>query len=425
MKRNLRINPKTEVADSSKNIDQTVTPTESEVEGRRHLHPVLLLLLKTTGITAIAYLLSLLFTSPFAASLTALFSSSEKSDFTMSDLFFQIADQRPVRIYEDRLAIVDIGHSNREEIAEILSLISLCGPRSVAIDINFEQPGLKDSLLLESLSSLPSLVLPLGVRQEGKSFSITDRPFFYDDFGGVNYGVVNFPTSASGSSIREYAKYFPMKDGGYLPSFPQAAALAAGYDVVDMEKGRTDGVKTDIISYHSREIPIIRYDELIDRANELTDKIVLVGATTEAGDVFSTPLRRGVSGLEIHAYSLSTILDGAKLEKIPGYEGTVIAVIVCFLIVLGSIGIRSGMKGLFLRLVQIGVLYFFVRIGYSLFVDKDIIVDFSQAILMIAFGLFSVDLWNGTACLLKWIIIKIRKLHSMKAGDSTGKILTN
>ncbi len=329
----------------------------------------------------------------------------------MSDLFYQIADNRPVRVYDDRMVILDIANSNREEIAEMLSVVSLCGPKAVAIDVNFELPGENDSLLLESLSSLPALVLPLGVRQEGERFAVADKPFFYDELNDVSYGVVNFPTDHPGATVREYAKAFPMKEGGRLLSFPEAVAKQAGYktDLPD----NTRGVPTGIIGYHSKEIITIPSDQLIDRAEELTDKIVLVGTTTEAGDVYSIPLRRGVSGLEIHAYSLSTILDGVELERLPGYIATIIAVVICFLMVLGAIMIKSGMKGLILRAAQVVTLYLLVRVGYSLFVDDNIVSDFSQAILMIAFGLFSVDLWNGTVSLIEWIQNKVR-LHKEK-----------
>ncbi|MDE5808013.1 MAG: CHASE2 domain-containing protein [Muribaculaceae bacterium] len=366
----------------------------------------LLLAAKATGITGIAFLLSFIISSPFAATISALFSSSEKSDFVMSDLFYQIADSRPVRMYDDRMVILDIGNSNREEIAEILSVVGLCGPKAVAIDVNFEIPGDNDSILLESLSSLPALVLPLGVGQKGEKFVVTDHPFFYADLPGISYGVVNFPTSRPGATVREYAKSFPMEDGAAMLSFPEAAAKAAGYEIA-IPSGQKD-VPTGIIAYHSREITAIPHEELADRAEELADKIVLVGTTTEAGDVYSIPLRHGVSGLEIHAYSLSTILDGMEMERLPGYIATIIAVVICYLMVLGAIGIRSGTKGLILRLAQILTLYVLVRVGYSLFVDKGIVSDFSQAILMIAFGLFSVDLWNGTVCLIEWIKSKIK-----------------
>ncbi|MDE6027805.1 MAG: CHASE2 domain-containing protein [Muribaculaceae bacterium] len=372
----------------------------------------LLLAAKATGITGIAFLLSFIISSPFAATISALFSSSEKSDFVMSDLFYQIADSRPVRMYDDRMVMLDIGNSNREEIAEILSVVALCGPKAVAIDVNFEIPGDNDSILLESLSSLPALVLPLGVGQKGEKFVVTDHPFFYADLPGIRYGVVNFPTSRPGATVREYAKSFPMEDGAAMLSFPEAAAKAAGYETA-IPPGQKD-VPTGIIAYHSREITTIPHEELADRAEELADKIVLVGTTTEAGDVYSIPLRHGVSGLEIHAYSLSTILDGMEMERLPGYIATIIAVVICYLMVLGAIGIRSGTKGLILRIAQILTLYVLVRVGYSLFVDKGIVSDFSQAILMIAFGLFSVDLWNGTVCLIDWIKAKIKAIKAKK-----------
>lgn len=378
-------------------------PPENERSRKRKAR--LLIFGKASGITGLAFVLSFLISSPFAATISTLFSSSEKSDFVMSDLFYQIADNRPVRVYDDRIVILDIANSNREEIAEMLSVVSLCDPKAVAIDVNFELPGENDSLLLESLSSLPALVLPLGLRQEGERFAVADKPFFYDYFKDVSYGVANFPTDHPGATVREYAKSFPMKEGGRLLSFPEAVAKAAGYKT-DLPNNSA-GVPTGIIGYHSREISTISYDRLIDRAEELADKIVLVGTTSEAGDVYSIPLRRGVSGLEIHAYALSTILDGVELERMPGYIATFIAVVICFLMVLGAITIKAGMKGLILRIAQVVTLYLLVRVGYSLFVDHNIVSDFSQAILMIAFGLFSVDLWNGTVSLIDWIKKKV------------------
>ena len=96
-----------------------------------------------------------------------------------------------------------------------------------------------------------------------------------------------------------------------------------------------------------------------------------------------------------------------ELERLPGYIATIIAVVICFLMVLGAVTIKSGMRGLILRIAQVLTLYLLVRVGYSMFVDHNIVSDFSQAILMIAFGLFSVDLWNGTVALIDMIRKKV------------------
>ena len=118
-----------------------------------------------------------------------------------------------------------------------------------------------------------------------------------------------------------------------------------------------------------------------------------------------------MSGLEIHSYALSTILDGTRLNRFPGYVANAVAVAICYLMVLGAIGITSGIKGLVLRLLQLGLLYLLVRTGYWLYVDKGIVADFSKALLMIAFGLFAVDIWNGTVCLIDIIRKRISAMR--------------
>lgn len=376
-------------------------------------------LAKALGITAVAYLLSFLLSHPFTATLSTLFSSTDKLDFKMTDLFYQIADNRPVRTLEDRIVLLDIASLNRAEIAEVLSLLPLCNPRAVVIDVNFEDTTENDSVLLESLRPLPGLVLPLGVDQKGERFEIVDRPFFYGNLPGIRYGVVNFPSSRAGGTVREYAVSFPMADGSSMASFPVAAAEAGGYTVPEIDS-RAEDVATGIIAYHSKEIKVIPYNELSDRPEELYDKIVIIGTTSEAGDSYYTPLRHGVSGVEIHAYAISTILDGSPLKRFPRYWTEMVAIALCFMMVLGAVSIKSQSRGLLLRIGQVASIYFLVWVGYSMFVDLDTVSDFSQAILMVAFGLFATDLWNGMEQVLKWCAKKIGKMKN-KNSETTNQ----
>ncbi|MDE6006742.1 MAG: CHASE2 domain-containing protein [Muribaculaceae bacterium] len=368
------------------------------------------LLLKASGITALAFLLSYLLTSPFTATLSALFSSPEKNDFKMSDLLCQIADDRPVRDFDDRIVILDIGNLDRPGIAEVFSILALCEPAAVAIDINFEVPSDNDSTLLAALSALPNVILPLGLRQKGNKFEISEKPFFYGKFNNVKYGAANFPTSRVGATVREYAESFPLTDGSVLPSFPKATALASGLKT-DL-KENPDNVETGFIRYHSKEIPLIHYEELEERAEQIFNKTVLVGTTTDAGDVYPTPIHSSLSGLEIHSYALSTILDGSRIERLPKIIADLIAVLSCFLIVWGAVGIKWGTRGLLLRFAQVVILYLLVWIGYSLLVDYEIVSDFSQAILMVTFGLFAFDLWTGSEVIVKWSKKKINNYRT-------------
>lgn len=390
-----------------------VCGTSPNCQKRRGIIPIA----KAAGITALAFLMSFLLTSPFTATVAALFSDPEKNDFNMSDLFCQIADDRPVRDFEDRLVILDLENLNRGQIADVLSTLSLCGPSAVAIDINFEQPSDNDSTLILALSSLPEVVLPLGLSQKGDKFEISDKPFFYGDLSNVRYGAVNFPTSGKGATVREYAESFPMTDGSRMPSFPIAAAMAARYKT-NVTDAAHDIVPSGLIRYHSKEIPLIRYDELEERAEEVADKIVIAGTTTEAGDIYATPLHNGVSGLEIHSYALSTILDGSHMRRLPPIVADIIAVVFCFLIVWGAVGINWGAKGLILRFAQVAILYLLVWLGYSMLVDRDIVSDFSQPILMVTFGLFAFDLWTGTESVVRWCRAKFIDKKSKKEHQS-------
>lgn len=377
-------------------------------KGRQVLKPVA----KAAGITLVAFLFSYFLTSPFSASTSALFSSTENKDFEFSDLYAQVADGRPVRKLEDRVVVVDIGNSNREEIAETLEIISLCEPKQVALDINFEYPGEDDNRLLSVLESLPELILPLGVEESGEGFQISDKPFFYGELPNARYGIVNFPTKGSKTAVREFAIDFPLTDGSRLPSL--VVAMAEGIDPESVKKLRKAAKETGIISYASREIPVIHHDQLEESAEALIGKTVLVGALTEVGDVYRTPLQSNVHGVMIHASALSTILDREEMVKLPDYVDDIIATVICFFIILLAIGMKSKIKGVTIRLVQVVFAILAVRIGYGMYVDHNIIINFSHTLLMIAFGLFAVDIWSGGEYVYDKISKIIRNRHKLK-----------
>lgn len=363
--------------------------------------------------TALGFFMSTLLVEPLSMSTSAIFSSPEKRDFQMSDLFAQIADNRPVRSFDDRVVVVNIGNGTREDITDALSVISLCGPKAVGVDINFADHGNNDHQLIESLKALPNLILPLGIKQseENGKFEIEDKPFFFDEESEFNYGIVNLPLKVNKGTVREYAIEFPTNLGVYL-SFSTALAQIA--DPEAMKKLKERGSKTGITAYHSREYLTLNLDEIEDNAESLFDKIVILGALDESYDMHSTPVKSHVSGVMIHSYALSTVLDGIWFHKIPKMFDYLLAFLVCLGIMIVVYGFKSNFKGIVLRIIQ-GILVFLaVRIGYSLFVDHSIIFDLSYTVLIIAFGLFAADIWNGLEALWNIGSKKIQSLDSRK-----------
>lgn len=365
-----------------------------------------LLIVKSLGITILAFILSLCLQAPFSASTSSIFSSPETTDFTLSDLFAQIANGRPVRRLEDRILIVDIGIGGREEIASVLDILSLCGPKTVGIDILFEEPTDDDSHLLTAIENTPGCILPVGVKPQGEKFVIEDCPFFYNEIKNVNYGAINFPTASAKSCIREYCTYFPSIKGN-IPSF--VTALAANYDPMAVADAIARNNNEETTAYHSKEFRIYSYDEVEKYCEDFTDKIVLIGSLSDAGDLHPTPINSSMPGIIIHASALSTLLDREWYTNLPKYSDYILAITICFLIVLATLGIKGGIRGLIIRLVQIGLAYCAVRVGYYLFVDKHIICNFSNTLIMIAFGLFAVDMWQGCEALIVYLKNKYKE----------------
>lgn len=371
-------------------------------------NPVASLIFKSLGITLIAFILSFSLSAPFTASIWSIFSSPEKGDFTLTDLYMQVADNRPVRHLDDRIVVVDIDRAGRREISELLSLLSLCGPKAVGLDVLFAERSDGDSALIEAMQSLPGLVAPLVLEENDRKFTVADKSFFTDSLPGINHASVNFANKGSKSTVREYAIDFPMADGSKVSSFP--VMLASIYDPEAAARLRSHGKERGITSYPSRTYDIIPLESAEEYAEKFADKIVLIGALNEASDTHSTPIDSSMSGLLIHAHALSTILDGKWITETPPYTDYVTAFVICFLIVLATLGIKNRIRGLLIRIAQIGAVYLAVRIGYWLFIDHNIMCNFSNTLLMILFGLFAVDVWNGVAAITDIIRNKYRKL---------------
>ena len=344
--------------------------------------------------TALGLTLSVWLVDALVLSTTSMFSSPEKRDFQLPDLFAQIADNRPVRKYDDRIIIVDIGHSDRLGIAEGLSLLSLCGPKAVGVDINFADPGEYDTVLTDALTSCPNLVLPLGVgpTKEQGEYKITDKPFFYNDLKDIHYGIVNFPMNANKGTIREYAITFPT-DQGIIPSYAKALAEIADPEVVEVLDSREE--PTGVTEYHSREYKTVHIEDIEEHAEDFADKIVLVGALEDAGDMHATTIKSHVAGILLHAAALSTMLDKTWYVKIPKTADYLIAVSLCFILMVVAYSFKNNLKGITIRILQGLLAFLAVRVGYELFVDHYVILDLSFTIMIIAFGFLAADIWNG------------------------------
>lgn len=370
------------------------------------------LVMKAIGMTALAFMLSWLLTAPFTASTSSIFSSPEKTDFILSDFYAQVADRRPVRNLSREVMIIDIGRAGREEIAKLIEDVGMCMPSVIGVDVSFEEPHDDDSHLLGVIGNSRNIVLPVSVAPSGNEgrFVLDDKPFFYNDLPGVRYGAVNLPGKFEGATIREFSVNYPLENGRTQDSFVTAIAEMVSKEKTDSLRNRGNQLET--IDYPSREIPVVDMETFYSKPEIAQGKVVMIGAVNEASDMHGTPVRSSMAGIMIHAQALSTVLDGAFYSPMPKWFDEFVAVALCFLMILMSIGMTTKFKGIIIRIVQVCLVYFAIRIGYSLYVDHRVILDFSLTLLMIAFGTFAIDIWNGFDGMLQAGIKGIGKIQN-------------
>lgn len=386
-------------------------------------------LLKSLGITVFAFLISLVMVSPLSFSMMSLFAMPEANDFTISDFYHQVANRRDVRTLEPRIVIADIGSADRVGIASAIEDIVNAGAEAVGVDITFLEPRdpEEDAWLIETLRSAPRLVMASTVsEQPDGTFKSGERSFFIDRLAGAAEGAVNFPTKTERGTIREFRTWYDT-----IPSF--AVAMAGKIDPGSVAELRKRGLASEVIDYPSREFTVIPIDELGERTSELKDKIVLIGAAGELDDVHVTPIEARMPGIRIHAYALSQILGHRYYLRTGKAFDWTVAFLLCFGLIFMSLSIKPTVKGLITRLLQFLLVYVAMQAGYALFVDRQIVVNFSYILLMLAFGLIATDIWNGLTVILNRLSAYLdKKRHKTyakaepaPAGDTTEPPIAN
>lgn len=366
-------------------------------------------LIKGVGITMLAFGLSLILMQPFSSSTSAMFATPERNDFTIPDFYNLVADSRAVSRLDDNIVIVNIDNSDRAEIADILSIASLSGAAAVGLDAVFEDEREGDEVLLDAIDKCPGLVQPLAMRSLDNapdSFAVRNLSYFRAADSTSVFAAADLPSKYNKGMVREMQLAFPTADAGDIPSM--AVALARKVKPEAAERLAKRGKRLELISYHSRRFRTFEPAELIEHSDELAGRVVMIGALNEPGDLHPTPVNSSMPGVMIHAHSLATILDGAYMNSLPKAVNMLIGCLLCFIIVITHVSLTSGIKGLLIRIMQLAFLWISIQIGYWCFVSHNLVIDFSYSLLMLAFGVFACDIWNGLITIGTWAASRIR-----------------
>ncbi len=169
----------------------------------------------------------------------------------------------------------------------------------------------------------------------------------------------------------------------------------------------------EVINFCSRTYNIFKPEEIPDNVEEITGKIVLIGSLSFKEDMHTTPVKAAMTGVQIHAHTLSTILSEQYFYKVGKWWNWAIAFISCFMVIAFSMFIPVKIKSMAMRLFQLLLLYVTIRYGYELFINYNLIINFSYSLLMITFGLLANDFWVGVEGTAVWIRGKLTKTYKL------------
>lgn len=369
-----------------------------------------MILLKSLGMTALALFLSMVMMQPFTVSTSTLLSPHERKDFKITDFYNIVADSRDVRQLDDDIVIVNIDNADREDIAVMLDRLMSYGPRAVGLDVTFDErhDSIVDDYLETVVDNFPNLVEAITVMpvDDGSgNFNISEHSFYIDPTRYDRVGVVNLPKKFDGGVVRQFIVTTPLDGGDTIYSLPMRLAMIVAPEKADKLLARNVGLET--INYPSRIYRSFDAAAIDSVADIVAGRIVLIGAMNDLGDKHLTPLGSPMPGVEIHARALSTILSGQYISVVPQWLNIVAAAVVCYLFLLLNLWLKVSFKGLILRLLQVLLLYLILVFSYSIFINRNILVDFSFTLLMVTFGLFAFDIWMGGQALYNYLRAKI------------------
>lgn len=325
------------------------------------------------------------------------FSPMEKAaDFQFSDFYTLVANDRAIRTLDSNIVIVPVDGCNRREMARAIDDIDYCAPAAVGLDIAFSAPSEPaDDPLAQSLSACAHLVMPVIASEDGTGYTI-DHVSYYDSVvqpsGG--FAAVNIQGEHDArATVREFAKHFPTSDGA-LRSMPAALAAIAHPEAARRLEARNHD--DEAICYISREFETIRPDEIIDNADRIEGKIVLVGKLQDAADLHTTPLDNFTPGLLIHAYTTATILSGDFIRRLTTVETYALAGMLCYLVVWLNLLLSATPLGSFaVRGIQMLLLYIMILSGTAAYIRFNIDLNFAYGMLTTSLGVATCDVFDG------------------------------
>lgn len=253
-------------------------------------------------------------------------------EFSITEVFFEIENNKEENIEtSDLITIVDMTDlHNRGDIASLMQEIGLNNPLCVGIDLIFE--GEKDDSignkeLVEAVNNLGETAIYskklTDYSGETDKFANRVSSFFTKDIE-VQEAYTNLVNDMSSTRVREFTA---TQQEGETESISFPAAIASRFDTTLVSNHKD----SYLINYRNVKFPVVKFDEIQEKADLIDGHIVLIGTMTEEQDMHMTPLGK-MPGIEVQAYSLLTLLEHKDLQELPLWLSILITFVLCYLL---------------------------------------------------------------------------------------------
>lgn len=203
------------------------------------------------------------------------------------------------------ILILDLNEKmTRQDVAELLMLVSTSNPRSVGVDCTFANSDTYDSLqtaaLIDSISVLPKDFPIVFAAVSNEQSALPDSIIRHK-------GIVNF------SGFYQFSPYIEK-----MPHLTIEMARLAGYDVSRIDPS------SFVVNYRKKmfpSIPIYRgfMEDSVYLRERIQDQMVLIGGLNNRHDVRYVPFLiesydPSMAGTQIVAYMLSSVISASTNE---------------------------------------------------------------------------------------------------------------
>jgi adenylate cyclase len=345
-----------------------------------------------------------------------------------SDFLFRATDSGQVADSDSQIVVVTIDDASLDQLgrfsswprayhAQLIDILSEKGARIIAFDILFSEPSPDDDELVAAIEQAGNVILPFAVTVEsqeaaaaGKIISQEElvKPLESLEQSALATGQANMIPDEDGV-VRRLPLLIP-RDDVYEPAL--ALAVVAKYlrrpEIIEAPvdenalplAGRSiplDDAHRMLINYSGSPAPMafqaVSYVDVLENKvapEAFEDKIVLVGITALGfGDNFWTPMERIMSGVEIHAQAMHTILNGDFL--ISASSSMTNLSILLLALICGLIALRFRVLWSAVLTIFLGGIYL---LAAFLCFDHGILVDMLYPPMALVGGFLGVNLFN-------------------------------